>query len=166
LENPSLKEVTALNIFGAEAPNRDGLFDGLPTNEITARYREAYSLGPEVGIDDVRRHVEVEGELTDKLILSPEEATRTSDFEEAYTELFRQFPWLSSIKAANSLDPWAGLMRPNTKVHEIGSGAGRISRISFRKGLRLHCNRYRQREARTAQNSAKSAMEGNGRSTP
>ena len=112
-----------MKMFDAVVPNRNDLFNKLPTNEIAARYREIYGLGPEVGIDDVRRHVEVEGGLTDKLILSSE-AARSSAFEEAYTELFQQFPWLSSAKASSSLDPWAALMKPNARVYEIGSGAG------------------------------------------
>lgn len=123
-------------MFEIQIPDRTGLYDGLTQSEIVARYRQNFHLGPEIGIDHVRQHVELEGVLTDRLIASPA-AERASMFEEAYTELYSKLPWLASTGFSGGLEPWLMLMRPGAKVYEVGSGNGALARLLAKNGFNV-----------------------------
>src|SRR5260221_12023745 len=74
-------------------PDRSGLFAKLSEDEIVARYRRVW--GPKVGLDEVKAQARLEGELTDRLLLSTPE-NRWSEFSVAYGRLFSQLPWRQS----------------------------------------------------------------------
>jgi SAM-dependent methyltransferase len=102
-------------------------------NEDTLwRYRDNYGLGKEVGIDEVKRHVELEAKLTNKLRVSSVE-TRWRIFDECYTTLYRELPWLNKTEdelaypIAPDLLAWGHLVGPGAKtLFEIGSGKARL----------------------------------------
>lgn len=121
-------------MFEIQIPDRTGLYDGLTQSEIVDRYRRNFHLGPEIGIDHVRQHVELEGGLTDRLIAAPS-MDRASLFEEAYTELYRKLPWLASTGFSGGKDPWLKLLRPGSKVYEVGSGNGALARFLAQHGF-------------------------------
>jgi 2-polyprenyl-3-methyl-5-hydroxy-6-metoxy-1,4-benzoquinol methylase len=123
-------------MFEIQMPDRAGLFDDLSQAEVVARYRRNFHLGPEISMDHVRRHVELEGSLTDRLIAAPS-AERASMFEAAYTELYSNLPWLASTTFSGGLEPWLMLMRPGAKVYEVGSGTGTLARLLARNGFNV-----------------------------
>jgi cyclopropane fatty-acyl-phospholipid synthase-like methyltransferase len=123
-------------MFEVRTPNRCHLFDIIPQDEIVARYRTNYGLGPEIGLEHVRLHADLEATLTDRLIAAPA-ASRSSIFEEAYSELYSKLPWLAAAGTATNLDlkPWSFLMEPKSKVYEIGSGTGKMAEFLALKGF-------------------------------
>src|ERR1700677_3939056 len=73
-------------------PDRSRLFETMSPDQITARYCYIYAVN--VTIDEVRRHAQIEGELTDRLLLTTPE-TRWNEFSDAYGRLYRDLPWLN-----------------------------------------------------------------------
>ena len=121
-------------MFEVRKPDDRRLFEELNPDEIVARYRENYSLGPEIGINEVRLHADLEASLTDRLLSAPL-AERGAIFEEAYSELYKKLPWLASVGTASGLEAWPKLMKPNSKVYEIGSGTGALAEYLARTGF-------------------------------
>lgn len=117
-------------------PNRNNLFERLSDEEIIRRYRANYRLGDDIGMDHVRRHVELEARLTDQLLESSPE-TRWSIFSDAYSTLYQELPWLAGTGSFSGGEAWLKLMQPNAKIFEVGSGAGAL--LSFLAAHDFEC---------------------------
>lgn len=109
------------------------------------RYRTLYHLGSDVGLDQVRFHLVLEGHLTERL-LSASRDERRRVFADCYGELYEKLPWLSTNSAATDVDPgrairdfrlWDWLLGRNSRVYEIGSGAGAMARYLAQQGHRV-----------------------------
>lgn len=105
-----------------------------------ARYRAVYGLDDRVGYQQVRAHELLERELTEQLLASTP-ATRWGVFEQAYTRLYTELPWLNA--SATPLPPdgriraWRFLVPARAKVYEIGSGRARL--LQFLRSLGADC---------------------------
>jgi len=115
--------------------NRTHLFSRLSEDEIVANYRRCYGVGEEIGIDEIRKHAAVEGQLTDELLASPK-YERPETFSRAYTELYAKLPWLKTAGTQSGAENWIKLMRPGSTVFEIGSGSGYIINALARAGFK------------------------------
>ncbi|HEY2661257.1 MAG TPA: class I SAM-dependent methyltransferase [Caulobacteraceae bacterium] len=95
------------------------------TDEVIARYREIYGLGETVGRPQVEAHWRLETALTKELLDSTPQ-DRWDTFSRCYTQLYTELPWLNQGEnpeaARRRWAPWMHLVRPNSKVFEIGSG--------------------------------------------
>ncbi|MDR3576831.1 MAG: class I SAM-dependent methyltransferase [Anaerolineaceae bacterium] len=142
-------------MFEVRTPNRSHLFDIIPQDEIVARYRANYGLGPEIGLEHVRLHADLEATLTDRLIAAPA-ASRSTIFEEAYSELYSSLPWLASVGTNTNFEPWAELMEPKSKVYEIGSGNGNMAEFLAQKAFDVTATEItteRGKQSRTSKES-------------
>lgn len=116
-------------------PDRSHLYSILTADEIAARYCALW--GPNVGIEEARAHARLEGELTDRLLLSTAE-NRWREFSDAYSRLYRELPWLNESEGARQVGDfraWEALVGRGRKLLEIGSGHGHLIRH-----LSLHAN--------------------------
>jgi SAM-dependent methyltransferase len=95
----------------------------------------------DVTIDEVRRHAQLEGELTDQLLLTTPE-TRWNAFSDAYGRLYRDLPWLNETidqpPDESDFRAWAALVGRKKKLLEIGSGQGRLIRYLAAQGHACH----------------------------
>jgi SAM-dependent methyltransferase len=90
------------------------------------------------------RHWELEKTLTQRLLQSTPEA-RWETFEECYTTLYAELPWLNQIRESGSFpDPdlyysdWLSVIgSPPKRVYEVGSGKG--SFVKYLAGLGYDC---------------------------
>jgi SAM-dependent methyltransferase len=92
------------------------------------KYRANYGLGDEIGAENVRAHLQLEAELTDRLLNSAQEE-RFDIFVDAYTRLYAELPWLNKISEPSTehdLLAWKALIGSQKRVYEIGSGRGRL----------------------------------------
>ena len=116
-------------------PDRSKLLKILPTDEIVTRYRAIWGEG--LSLDHVIAHAELEGELTDRLLLSKPE-TRGREFSECYGRLYKELPWLNGANSASAnegdLHTWGKLVGSGHKVLEIGSGHGFLIRHLAKQG--------------------------------
>jgi SAM-dependent methyltransferase len=115
-------------------PDRSGLFAKLSEDEIVARYRRVW--GPKVGLDEVKAQALLEGELTDRLLLSTPD-NRWSEFSAAYGRLFSELPWRQSAGDGQDLRDfqcWSALVGRNKTLLEIGSGGGQLIRSLAARG--------------------------------
>jgi SAM-dependent methyltransferase len=127
---------------GNQSPNTSPL-NRIPSypkidETVVHRYRVNYDLGDEVGEDEVRRHWEVESRLTQRLLQSSK-ADRWSVFQECYTELYSELPWLN--KSDNdadiaSLRPWLQLVPKGSSVFEVGSGKAQLLKYLAANGYK------------------------------
>lgn len=94
---------------------------------MVRRYRKNYNLGREISEEEVRRHWEVESALTQRLLESSKN-NRWSVFQECYTELYSELPWLnkSEEEPAENLHPWLKVVPDRASVFEVGSGKAHL----------------------------------------
>ena len=105
---------------------------------VIHRYRNNYGLGDDIGENEVRRHWEVESALTQRLLKSSK-ANRWSVFQECYTELYSELPWLNKSEDeadANSLRPWLRLIPKGSSVFEVGSGKAQLLKFLAANGYK------------------------------
>jgi SAM-dependent methyltransferase len=116
---------------------RAELYSILREEAIVGNYRRIYGLGDEVGIEHVKKHAELEAELTDELIGSIRE-NRWEVFSTAYTKLYRNLPWLNLGSPPHNIDvdlrAWGVLVGRKGRVFEIGSGKGRLIEFLAERG--------------------------------
>ncbi len=103
--------------------DRNGIFDHLPHDLIIRNYRNLFKTEDNIGITEIKRHADLEGELTDRL-LSTTICDRFDVFSDAYNRLYRELPWLVGTGTTSGAQMWLSLLRRNSRVYEIGSGAG------------------------------------------
>jgi hypothetical protein len=119
--------------------------DGWPFPEITdetvRRYRENYSIFPEVLVTNqmVKQHVDLEYRRKEALLNSaPEDRSRI--WTESYDTLYQDLPWLaetSSIENRSAdvqFDHFLKLIPLGSQVIEIGSGAGLLAKYLTENG--------------------------------
>lgn len=107
----------------------------LPPDTIVERYRQNYGLGKEIGLAHVREHIKLEAALTKELLESVPES-RWETFASAYSRLYLELPWLASTGGGGSgADLWKRLLRPGSRILEIGSGAGGLIQELARDGF-------------------------------
>lgn len=129
-DNPSNRKNAQLR---QKLPDRSKLFGNLPEEQIVSNYRAVW--GQDVGIEEAKAHARLEGELTDRLLLSTAE-NRWREFSDAYSRLYRELPWLNESEGAREVrDPrawdfhaWEALVGRGRKLLEIGSGHGHLIR--------------------------------------
>lgn len=98
--------------------------------EIVSRYRDCYGFSDAIGIQHVERHKELEAELTSKLLNSRPE-NRWQVFDDCYTTLFKNLPWLNEIGTGElpAKDrAWRRLLKKPSTIFEVGSGKGNLLR--------------------------------------
>lgn len=108
----------------------------LTEREIISRYRENYGLSNLVSGDQVRRHKQLEAELTEKLMSSTPE-TRWQVFSECYTSLYRDLSWLNEASAGKPRTKdgaWPKLLKNRSVIFEVGSGKGDLLRSLAKLG--------------------------------
>ena len=128
-----------------ENRDRSSLLSRFNRDELVQRYKENFGLTnikfERAEADDlhrqeqVARHAELEGRLTDELLESTPE-NRTDTFSKAYTKLYSELPWLVGTGTSSGAEHWASLMKPGSSVYEIGSGAGYVVRYLGQRGFR------------------------------
>ncbi|MBU2603197.1 MAG: class I SAM-dependent methyltransferase [Actinobacteria bacterium] len=112
---------------------------------LVARYKGYYRLPDDVDIsaDMVLYHWSLERELTRRLLTSaPDERWET--FEECYTRLYSELPWLNQWVGQADQDPpaerfraWSDLLgAPPKSIYEVGSGHGGMLRYLVSVGYR------------------------------
>ncbi len=118
--------------------DRSSIFSVLDENEILRRYRRNYSLGDKIGMEHVRRHAELEGQLTDKLIDSSRD-NRWDVFSACYTELYSSLPWLNETpsRPGRSVAEWSRLIGVGASLFEIGSGKAQL--VTYLAGRGVRC---------------------------
>lgn len=97
--------------------------------ELVARYRRNYGIPDSTPLTavDVARHLERELELTARLLASTPE-TRREVFDECYTSLYRDLPWLKDSAGSRQRGDWPTLIGPPpARVYEVGSGQGGLA---------------------------------------
>lgn len=101
--------------------------------EVVARYEANYGLN-QIRPAQVKRHLELERELTAKLLSSTPE-TRWDVFEWCYDELYAGLPWLSDTGGQDDVGRWTRLVGASPKrIYEVGSGAGLLARALQAEG--------------------------------
>lgn len=97
-------------------------------------YRLTYGLGEDITQDHVQKHLDLEGALTEEL-LGSEPEQRWEVFERAYTRLYAELPWLNEgVFTPPDFAPWLKILKPNSKVFEVGSGRAMLLRFLVRHG--------------------------------
>jgi cyclopropane fatty-acyl-phospholipid synthase-like methyltransferase len=101
-------------------------------DEILDRYRKVYGLGTEITFEHVVFHERLERSLTETL-LSSNPDNRWQVFEDAYTTLYTNLPWLNqqvteSAGTSPRVISWKYLIPPGSNVYEIGSGKAELLR--------------------------------------
>jgi SAM-dependent methyltransferase len=106
--------------------------------EVVSRYRKNYGLSEAIGAGHVEQHLELETEITKKLLSSTPE-NRWQVFDECYTTLFKSLPWLNGSGSEprwKGNGPWPSLLKKRSTVLEVGSGAGALVRLLASLGHR------------------------------
>jgi 2-polyprenyl-3-methyl-5-hydroxy-6-metoxy-1,4-benzoquinol methylase len=119
--------------FGMIVPTDDWSFPDI-TDDVVRRYRDNYSIRPEVPVTKlmVQQHMELEYMLKEKL-LNSQPGERAEIWVESYDQLYRDLPWLAetSSVATRSIDvqfsQFLGLIPLGSQVIEIGSGVGLLA---------------------------------------
>ena len=119
---------------------RNGLNAEPRGQELVDRYKDNYHIATEAVITEemILHHWELEKKLTQRLLNSPLE-NRWKIFEECYTILYSDLPWLNlpvssvSVVTKEDLDKkysfWVSLVgAPQKKIYEVGSGKGELIR--------------------------------------
>ena len=114
----------------ADTPDRNvdlSQFSPMIDATVVRRYRANYNLDDEIGETEVKRHWEVESELTRRL-LSSTKGTRWEIFQECYTELYSRLPWLNKNEEApaGAFRPWLKLIPKKSRIFEVSSGKGQL----------------------------------------
>lgn len=122
--------------FPLRTPDRRRLFQEFSETEIRQRYIRNFRLTDDIGFNDVKKHAALEAELTDSLLASTAE-NRAVVFETAYSRLYSELPWLVDTGSQSGGEHWLTLMRPGSRVYEIGSGAGYLVNYLAERGM--HC---------------------------
>jgi SAM-dependent methyltransferase len=97
------------------------------------RYRLNYGLGADINANHVAKHLRLENELTNRLLVSSPK-TRWKTFHDCYTILYRELPWLNEIQSFqdNVVEPelvgWSALIGGKSKIFEVGSGRAKLLR--------------------------------------
>lgn len=112
---------------------RNGLFDRYSIHEIVRRYSDNYNLKGRISIEEVIAHTILEGQLADRLLASSKQE-RAQIFENCYNQLYSELPWLVSSGNKSGGEVWNNLIKPNSKIYEIGSGAGYLINYLANKG--------------------------------
>lgn len=100
-------------------------------DKTVSLYRQNYCLGAEIEADHVKRHLNLEFNLTQRLLASSPE-TRWKTFYDCYTTLYSELPWLnkSDGKSVEGIEPdvllWGRLIGSPAKIFEVGSGRARL----------------------------------------
>ncbi|WP_319434992.1 class I SAM-dependent methyltransferase [Mycobacterium sp. RTGN5] len=111
------------------------------TDETIARYRQNYGLPSSVTVTEqmVRQHVELEHHLTERLMNSRPD-NRTAVWVESYDRLYHDLPWLAGAPSTGETNTdlefshFLKLIPAGSRVIEIGSGAGSLSRYLTEHG--------------------------------
>jgi SAM-dependent methyltransferase len=103
--------------------------------KLLAAYLACYGLDDgAVGIDEVRRHLDLERRLTEQLLATTADQ-RWSVFEQCYSTIYAELPWLVDVGSTIDDDRWARLIGPPPKrIYEVGSGHGELARALARRG--------------------------------
>lgn len=114
--------------------------------ELVDQYKAAYHLPDSIAISEemALKHWQLEKELTQKLLQSAPER-RWETFEECYTTLYAELPWLNLIRDSGSIpdlemyySDWLSVIGPPPKrVYEVGSGRG--SFVKYLASLGYDC---------------------------
>lgn len=107
-----------------------------PTDaKLLADYLACYGLRDgTVGIDEVRRHLDLERRLTQRMLATTAD-DRWSVFEQCYSTIYAELPWLVDVGSAIDDSRWARLIGPPPKrVYEVGSGHGDLARALAGRG--------------------------------
>lgn len=116
-------------------------YQDLPIDEtVVERYRQNYKLGPDIGEEHVKHHVELEGRLTQDLLASkPDE--RWQVFEKAYSMLYTELPWLNkaddddaTVGRVKDFSNWTKLVKEPAFIFEIGSGKAELLKFFAARG--------------------------------
>ncbi|MDJ0637267.1 MAG: methyltransferase domain-containing protein [Paracoccaceae bacterium] len=114
----------------------DLLYTHRSRDEVLAAYRENYDFGDEIGLHHVEKHASLEWDLTGRLKRSdPDE--RAAVFQSAYNTLYAELPWLAGTSGSERHAEWCKVLKPKSKIIEIGSGAGSLVRFLSDQGH--HC---------------------------
>jgi SAM-dependent methyltransferase len=119
---------------GVREIDRSKLFQNLSEERILENYRKNYGI-VSVSIDQVRRHAELEGELTDKIVLSSS-SDRARIVSDAYSTLYREINWLTGTGGQHDGNVWLSLMYVGAEVYEIGSGSGKLANYLNENGVK------------------------------
>jgi SAM-dependent methyltransferase len=100
-------------------------------DDTVDRYRRNYGLGSEISAHHVKSHLRLEFELTKRLLSSTRDS-RWKTFNECYTTLYEELPWLNKTDdesdgvVAGDLLQWRALLDSSARVFEVGSGKARL----------------------------------------
>jgi SAM-dependent methyltransferase len=107
--------------------------------EITRRYRDIFGLDDSIGIEQARKHWEVERRLTDRLLATTPD-NRWEEFSRAYSELYRELPWLNQAVLTDRsqiFSQWSKLIASGARIFEVGSGKAELLKFLSTRGH--HC---------------------------
>lgn len=107
--------------------DRTGLYDGQSEEAIIDRYKRNYQIDT-VSFAQVRRHAELEGQLTDQ-ILASQRGDRAAVASHAYSTLYREIDWLTGTGGPPDGERWLALLHKGADVYEVGSGAGKLAQF-------------------------------------
>ncbi|MBJ7329210.1 MAG: methyltransferase domain-containing protein [Solirubrobacteraceae bacterium] len=110
-------------------------------SDLLERYRAHYHVPDEIELtlDDLRRHLVVELDVTRELLASTPE-TRRETFAAGYERIYRELWWFNAIESAEASAPvdirnWVAMIgSAPRRVYEVGAGEGRLARTLARAG--------------------------------
>lgn len=108
-------------------------------SDLVDRYKRNYQITEDITEEQVNRHLELELELTARLIRSTPD-TRRQAFADAYSQLYSELPWLNVADDGRAVDSkdWERLIGPPpASVYEVGSGRGALARALAARGYRV-----------------------------
>jgi SAM-dependent methyltransferase len=108
----------------------------MTAQEIVSRYRKAVGFSDAIGAQHVEQHRKLEAELTKQLLHSTPE-NRWQVFDDCYTTLFRNLPWLNTAGVEQHWAKdrnWPRLLKHRSTILEVGSGKGDLIRRLARLG--------------------------------
>jgi SAM-dependent methyltransferase len=108
----------------------------LTEQEIVSRYRSNYGLSDAVDKGQVEQHRELEAALTSRLLNSTPE-TRWREFDECYSILYNNLPWLNETSDGGpprNVAAWQTLLKKPSTLFEVGSGKGDLLRYLSKLG--------------------------------
>lgn len=107
------------------------------------RYRRHYRIPDdiELTVDDLRRHLAVELDVTGQLLAAPAER-RAAAFADGYARIYRELWWFQQAErragAAPDIAPWiAAIGAARGRVYEVGSGEGALARALGAAGFHV-----------------------------
>lgn len=114
--------------------DRSNLWNNKTADQLVGAYKENYQLS-DISFQQLEKHAALEGELTDKLLISEPE-TRSEVFSSAYSRLYRELTWLVGTGTHSGGKRWARIMRPGASIFEVGSGKGYLIDYLASQGFR------------------------------